>query len=79
MGKTLRVKKIVSGEADLFAGPIIVPPFQNIDVFIGFGDGFDPDSFPGRGGKPCDFGNASTLIPSIAQDLEKNNILSFYQ
>ena len=48
MGKTLGVKKIVSGEADLFADPIIVPPFQNIDVFIGFGDGFDPDPFPGR-------------------------------
>ncbi len=79
MGKTLGVEKIISGEADLFASPIIVSTFQNIDMFIGFCDGLYSDPFSGRRRKPCDFSNSSNLIPSIAQHLEENNILSIHQ
>lgn len=48
MRMSFGVEKIVSGEPDLFPGSVVMPPFQNIDVFIGFGDGLYPYPFSGR-------------------------------
>ena len=49
MGKTLVVEKVISREADRLSGSIVKSAFQEVDMFVRFGNRLYAEPFPGGG------------------------------